>query len=811
MLIVSKSSKILKGILIMVLLITTPLAGIYIGVKNTSDHFYTNMKFPQLSKAVTVSRDSKGVPTISGSNLNDVLFVQGYEIARDRLWQLEFYRSLSNGELSRILGPSLLETDKFIHNILIPNANEYNAAHINSTLRSMVESYIDGINKFILGHLDSLPLEFQLLGVKPKLWQVKDVFGMQSAMALNFAFGGLSTELLRQDTIKKVGVKKMLELFPVLYPPARKYLLSLNHTTPLPYINSKFNLNKIKRALYGTGFSSQLFASNNWVVSGAKTVSGHPLISNDPHLGLAVPGLWYQVNLETPEFHAQGFTLPGTPFVILGHNRYVAWGATSGLTDVVDLYYLNQNGTHYLVNNSTWKPFQLLKEYIPQKDGSNVTVEIKLTDFGPMMNLTQGYYAFQWVNNMKYSNNQIFRSIYDLNTAKSVQDAHNALRYFEVPGLNFVLADVQNNIAYQFVGKLPTRKTGFGLIPHNGSNGQFYWNGTIPYSENYYVLNPSSHFFATANERVDPREKFYISEAFALKYRDARISEVLANFTDFKTDNLGKFTVNDMMRLQADVKTLVAQDLLLPVLPYFNGQISKLNNSNVIQSIKLLDSWNLRMDKNQIAPTIFTTYRLFYTQMTFLDDVGQEITNALSYSGIRVIANLLKTNINSPWFDINGTKKKENGYDIALLSLEKAVQYLETRLGKNMNGWKWGSIHQTYFKHPLSSVPELSFLNIGPQPSNGSVFTVNAIYGPTYHNGKITYSDNYGPSFRFSFEVEPTWSKTYGIYAPGSNGVYLDPNYSSGYNNWLNFKYSHWTFSATEAQKSAQFIYVYSP
>ncbi len=781
--------------------------GIYLGLNNSYDTF-GQVSSTHLTNSVTVYRDKLGIPTIVGKTLKDVVYAQGYEFARDRLWQLEFYRSVANGELSRIIGPSQLSADIFLRKLGIKRAAIATEQRLPSNVTDLVASYVQGLNDYITSHKNSLPLEFQVLGVGPKLWTVADSLAVQGVMSYDLAFGGLQSELRRLDMIKAVGGAKSLDIIPITYRPASNYVGNL----------TKQDVSKLKAllpnnplsALFGSFDRTSIgVGSNDWVVGGAHTVSGNPIVSNDMHLGLAAPGIWYQVNLIVSDgsFQVQGFSLPGGPFVVAGHNKNIAWGFTNTGLDAIDLFALNQNSTHYLMNGNTWKKFTYIDEKIPVKGQNPYDLKIKFSHFG-VMNLTRNGYAVKWTLNVGYQRDQIFRSLVLLNQAKTAADIHNALYYFAVPGQNVVFATTSGDFGYQFTGLIPKRTMGFGVLPQNGSAPGIDWNGSIPYDQQLYVLNPSKGFFATANQEIDTRHLFYIAETYAVKYRGERINQ----FLSAKISANEKMTPATMKQLQADIYSLAVDDILTPVLSGLEKyDFTKLNaNVPLIQkALGYLKTWDKKMYVKSIAASIFVTFRINFVHYTFVDKLGYNLTRDVNYKAHEALATFLKNPTNNPWFDINGTSKKETYIDVAALALNHTISFLSKKYSSNIDLWAWGQLHKVTFAHVFGNrVPFIS-MNVGPAPSNGTTFTVNAGGGRGGDINNLDFSQTHGPSERAIYEVEPTWSNVYGLLPPGESGNQLSPHYADSFRNWLDVHYTKWVFNLDEVKAQQPISVVY--
>ncbi len=813
------------NVIFLSLLLAFPL-GFLAGLRGVDDVRPT-VTYNGLIGKVEVYRDQNNIPAILADNVEDMLYAQGYEFARDRLFQLEFYRSIINGELSRLFGRATIEADMFLRTIGLKRAAIRETKQADQNLVNLVSAYVQGINDFIDSHLNNLPLEFQLLGVNPKHWTVEDSFGVHGILSYNFAFGGLWNEIVRYEVIKKVGTEKSLELLPVQFEPAKEYIRNYDESIDI-FGSGTLQLAQKENedTILGYNIPDFLkdilmpklpkFASNNWVISGAKTKYGKPILANDPHLGLSVPGLWYFVTLiaRKDNIHLQGYTIPGLPFIGLGHNQYMAWGATAAIADSVDTFYLKTNGEKYLVNKTIWKDFKYEKHQIPVNGQNPIDFTVKLTDFGPMINVTingkEGQLALKWTFLEDDPRNQPFKGIYSFIRAKSVDEFHEALKYLTVPGFNWVFADTDGNIGLQLNAQVPIRTQGYGLLPQNGSSGKSFWNGSIPYEMQYYVKNPPQNFLYSANERVDKRNQFYYSETFALGYRARRISQVIENGTDFFGDK-DNWDLHMTQKLQADVKNLVAEDLLDPIIQDLsNLDFNGFENAGYLRrAVRLLEKWDKRMGVNSVEGLIFTTFTLFFVKATFEDELGWEMTRKMQYPSIGAIARFLNQKQNLNWFDNINTAKNESVIDTAVEALKQSISYLINSFGSEMDSWKWGRAHIMRFEHPMSSV--LPFLDIGNEGMNGTSLTINALEGPWFRaDGTIRYNFAYGPSMHFTVVVENKWGNIEINYPPGVSGNIGSKNYDNLYEMWRDFKYFSPPFNEEDIRNNYSLEVVYT-
>ncbi|MHA2030441.1 MAG: penicillin acylase family protein, partial [Candidatus Kariarchaeaceae archaeon] len=619
-------NKILKNFLAYFLVIIISLSfGIFLSFKNTSDYYVSELEFDELSGDVKVYRNEYGIPTIIADNTDDLFFAQGYEYARDRLWQAELFRSIANGETSRFGGSDSLDTDKFLRTLRLKESAvlEYNRA--DEFTKQAVDRYVEGLNKYIDYHLSNLPLEFEIIDLgrliggnlesfKPKKWEPEDVFALQGVMAYDLSYDAARRELLRQDLLVNLGAERALELIPIHNPEAEEYFL--NATVNNLSLNS---INFARSFPLLDSFAQSLdVGSNNWVISGNLTESGNPILSNDPHLGLTTPSIWWQVHLYAKDgsYHVEGYSLPATPGITIGHNENVAWGVTNTGTDAIDIFYFNTrniNGVEQYFIDDVWKEFVYEKHEIPVAGEDDEDFTLKMTDYGPVMdkeifNITDSKtYVLRWSMFEPIDDSGIFDAILKINRATTADDIKSAAKEWSVPGQNLVFATLDGDIGYQYTGFAPIRKVnGSGVLPQNGSDSRFGWEESpdgatayIPYSVHYSVVNPEEGYFVTANAKVDKSDNFYITDLYATDHRTDRILQMIDEGEDF--------IVEDMLDMQSDVLNLYANDILDPLLLDIDPSSSEI----ATLAYPFLSDWDRTMDKESVGATIFGTFRIY--------------------------------------------------------------------------------------------------------------------------------------------------------------------------------------------------------
>ncbi len=481
-----------------------------------------------LSAPVTVLRDSHGVPHIEAATEADLFMAQGYVTAQDRLWQMDSFRRNANGELAEVMGPSLVAHDRAQRVLQFRTTARRVYASLSAEDRARFEDYARGVNLFIEQHGDSLPPEFRLLHYRPQPWTGVDSISI-GLMMVDMLDSHWYTKLGRERVAARLHDEKLEnELYPVGswrdHPPTGIRIdLSQPHpelTQPTDEDDEDTDRSQIEpaphedlralQALLGLPSCDGCAAgSNNWVIAGGHTASGKPLLSNDMHLPLTEPNIWYMADLKSPGFHAAGVTLPGMPFVIAGHNEHVAWGFTALYGDVQDLYLEDLDGKgNYQDSDGQWKPLQVDHEVIKVRGGKDVTVDVQLTAHGPLLNpifkKEKRPIALKWT---LYDPTLNGLPLYQMNVASNWTEFSAALETWCWPTQNVVYSDDQGHIAYHAIGRVPLRPAGFAAVTIHDKTHE--WKDYIPFDAMPNAIDPTSGFLATANARVTTSDSPY--------------------------------------------------------------------------------------------------------------------------------------------------------------------------------------------------------------------------------------------------------------------------------------------------------------
>lgn len=749
-----------------------------------------DLNLPGLQAPVTVYRDSWGIPHIFAQNADDLFMAQGYIQAGDRLWQMEFQRRTGHGRLSEILGDATLSTDRFLRTLGIAEAAQADLDIMDPQTRSLIEAYARGVNAYIDSQRGNLPIEFTLLGVTPEPWTPLDslVWGKMIAWDLG---DNWETELLRARIVALLGADAAQQLLPT-YPADGLLIIPAG-------VQAYRNLGAPNVAAIAADVNRWLspakegIGSNNWVVSGEKTASGKPLLANDPHLGIRLPSVWWEVGLHGGGYNVIGAGLVGAPGVIIGHNGRIAWGVTNVGPDVQDLYLERVRGlatdTPEYEYQGQWFPAPLRYETIKVKGKPDEIVRVVSTRHGPLMNYVvsglEQPIAFKWTATSEP--NELFRAFVQINRAQNFQEFRDALRYFAVPAQNFVYADSDGNIGYQMTGRIPRRAQGQGLVPAPGWDGAYEWRDSIPFDELPTAYNPPDHFIATANNKVVPDSyPYFISAEWAAPYRARRITDVLSQGQ--------RLTVADMQTLQADTQQLSSQAL--------QAYVSQVQPQGWLQeeALKAVRAWNGRNDVDSTGATILEVTYSELLRHTLADELPKSVYEDYLGEGNmhRMLVDALLDDSNSPWWDNKQTPQRETRDEIITQSFAAAVDWLGRQYGDVPGEWKWGRLHTATFQHtPLGQsgiAPLEQLLNRGPIAARGGL-SVNAA-GFKYEK---PYAVSSLSSYRQVIDLA-NLAASQSMHTTGQSGQPFSPYYDNMIQPWQRVEYHPMPFDEASLQ-----------
>jgi penicillin G amidase len=772
-----------------------------------------------LNQPVEVLRDRWGINHIYAKTEHDLFFAQGYNAAKDRLFQFEIWRRQATGTVAEILGRKELKRDigTRLHMFRGDLKAELNWYHPRG--ESIVTAFVDGINAAVDAarrRPEDLPLDFKILGIKPEKWTTADVISRHNGL-----LGNLPQEVNMAQAVRIMGAEKVKDLSefyggdPKLDVDPAIDLSLINRNIIAPYTAFrepiKFTPDEIAAEYREQpGRVEQLDAaqgpspldlsarqedigSNNWVVSGKLTQSGYPLLMNDPHRVQQAPSLRYWSHLVAPGWNVIGGGEPMLPGVSIGHNEFGAWGLTIFGTDGEDLlvYDTNPANANQYRYRGAWEDMRILKDTIAVKGEAPAAVELKYTRHGPVLFEDKEHhkaYALRaaW---MEIGAAPYLASL-RMDQARNWEEFRTACGYSRIPAENMVWADLTGTIGYQAVAITPLRHNFSGLVPVPG-DGRYEWDGYLPIQALPHVMNPEKGYWATANNYLFPLDYPYPDAQHHTgtePYRVSRISEVLA---------AGRLhTVADMMRLQNDDLSIPAR-VLVPLL-----RDLPMSDVNVAKAQALLLAWNYVLDKDSVAAAVYEMWqRRILANMRDLM-VPKEARDVFGNLGMKKI--LAWMNAPDGGFGLDPIAGRNK---VLMSSLEQAVADLTKKLGPDMAHWQYGQdqYHHALIQHMLSAAvnPAVrSTLDVGPMPRGGDSYTVTATGG--------TDNQTSGGSLKLIADLE-NWDNSVALNNPGQSGDPSSPHYRDLFELWSRGKYFPIFFSRPKVESVIERVLTMQP
>lgn len=759
-----------------------PYSGIW---QNETDEIVTGqINIPGLKDNVTVHYDEQLIPHVFAQNESDLYKAQGYLTAKHRLWQLEFQTYAAAGRLSEIIGEKALDYDRTERRRGMGYGADQAIAYMQENDKETlgyIQDYADGVNAYI-NQLkpEDYPVEYKLLDYKPEAWSPKKTALLLMYMTKMLAGG--DEDLEYTNALRLFGKENFDFLFPDFFditdpviPKKTNWDFIDVPQTALP--ESMAILDTISEILSKPNPDN---GSNNWAVSGAKSVTGNPILANDPHLGLNLPSIWFVMQLSTPNHNAFGATIPGALSVISGFNQHIAWGETNATRDVIDWYKVefNQDRTKYRYDGS-WRDVKVRVEDIKIKGKKNYKDSVLYTHHGPVVfdknfrgdNELAGY-AMRWIGH-DGGNNQ--RTFIELNKAKNYDDYVKALKHWNAPAQNFVFASTEGDIALWIQGKFPNKWEGQGKFLMDGSNPENDWQSYIPQPYNAHTKNPERGFVSSANQHpVDENYPYFVFNDGYETYRNRVINDYF--------NSKEKFDIEDFKDLHNNNYNLKAAEIVPYMLAHMDASSLSEEEMAIYDEIK---AWTFNNDINEVGPSIFRQWygKLYNLVWDEFDVEDVALTAPFTYQTIY----LLKNHGNHKFMDLKETKDKtETAEDLFLIAFKEAAKRL-MEIREEKGDYTWLKYKATYAGHLLQALPAFSRFDI---PIGGDRNIVNAT------------AENHGPSWRMIVEMSspPT---AIGIYPGGQSGNPGSKYYDNFIDDWATGKYHHLYFmqsnEATEA------------
>ena len=770
----------------------------------------SSKKSLDLMDKVEVLRDNNGINHIYANNQRDLFFMQGYLAAKDRLFQFEIWRRQATGTVSEIFGEEELERDIGTRLFMFRGDLKEELNHYHDEGFEIITSYTEGVNAYIrevMNNPKSLPIEFKLLNIKPELWTPADVISRHQGL-----LGNIEQELNIGRAVSKIGEEKVkslqwfhpkdpelkldeniteqdldndiLKLYKAFRKPiefkkeylVKKYLkeneLEISFIENEKYLDDKFSI-----------------GSNNWTISGNKTISGYPILANDPHRTIVAPSLRYITHLVAPGWDVIGGGEPEIPGISIGHNGFGAWGLTVFRTDAEDLYIydINPKNLNQYWYNGRWYDFKIIKESIPIKGRENFEVDLYYSVHGPVTFIDKERkkgYAVRcgWLE----PGGSPYLASLRMNQSNSWDEFREACNYSNIPGENMIWADREGNIGWQAVGIAPIRNTHSGLVPVMG-DGRYEWVDYLPIIEKPNIFNPKEDFFATANQNVTPisYDKWNaIGFSWSDPYRGDRVDEILSSKK--------KLSMQDMIDLQVDYfsyPSVYLIDLLNEVIDNENNFLSQ-----YIRYIDLLNDWDNKLLKNSVEAMIYVSWERTIIKLFHEEFVPEEVNELLSVQLYTIIDQISKMEVN---------QKKSFLIETFIVSINN----LKNKFGENIENWTYGQNEYKHIKvkHPLEDIVNDSIykiLSFKSYPRGGNGYTPNST--------SSNLSQSSGASFRVIIDTKD-WDNSLATNSPGQSGNPTSPFYRNLYEDWANDKYFNLFYSKEKIKSNLHTREIYYP
>ena len=752
-----------------------------------------------LNSNVDVFTDSFGVPHVFAKNEKDLFFTAGYLAARERLFQLSMVAILVRGEMALTLGDKYLDTDVFIRTWRIHDTAKKMVLKMKPENKKIFNNFCDGINYRINEIKKDLPIEFKIMRFEPSLWDPSIVAGYARMMAYEMQ-GSWKPEILYGAIAAYFGEEKLKEIVPG-YDQESPTIASLSYKGLKPVFDKIIKEEFFVRSILGKHNAS--LGSNNWVLSGSKTISGKPLLANDPHLAYTQPSRWFEIHLKGGRFNVSGVCIAGIPIPVIGQNSKVAWGFTNSMVDDLDFFIekINPNNPKQYRSGSRWLNINTVEEKILLKGGRDTTIIVRLTHHGPIVSdihplLKNGEIAMS----MAWTGHWVTKELdawIDLNIMENWEDFSNGVQSFGVPGQNIVYADVSGNIGWRPAVFIPIRKEGFSMIPRPGEDPSYDWDGKVPFSKMPFILNPKKGYIATANNKTINDFPYYISGLWADPSRADQIN--------YRLDSTKKASVDDMMSIQLDQTSQFAKDIL----PYIIATEQEVETRLIKRAFAFLKSWDCVEDKDSEAALIFNViiknlvFNLYGDEISLLGEEYVEAFLGINY----LITRKLREDIRdgkSTWIDDVRTKnKREEIKDVIHASVLDAVSEIGQKYGENWSNWKWGDAHSLTHDHLFNKNKFLNWffeLSVGPYRSGGSNKTPNA----GGFSLKTPYNQTAGASMRRIVDFS-NLNKTKFILPTGQSGLPNSPHYRDQAEMYHSGKYRTTMFDESSIRSSSSF------
>ncbi|WP_070092039.1 MULTISPECIES: penicillin acylase family protein [Pseudomonas putida group] len=778
------------------------LLAVVIAAAVGAGYWYVEGKQPQragdlplagLQAPVSVRYDARGVPHLQAQNEPDLYRALGYVHAQDRLFQMEILRRLARGELAEVLGADLLPTDTLFRNLRIREqaARMAQRQDKQSPAWQALQAYLDGVNQWQASH--PKPIEFDLLGIPPRPFTAEDTLSIAGYLAYSFA-AAFRTEPALTYVRDQLG-PQYLKIFDLDWQPDGAL------TAPLAAADwrSLEQLARLSHEALGEAGIPQFEGSNAWAVAGSRTRSGRPLLAGDPHIGFAVPSVWYEAELSAPGFNLYGYFQALNPFALLGHNLDFGWSLTMFQNDDVDLIaeQVNPSNTEQVMVDGTWQPLEKHEEHIVVKGQAPATITLRRSPHGPIVNDVLGAtagprpIAMWWA--FLETDNPLLDGFYQVNRADTLGKMREAAAKIHAPGLNLVWANARGDIGWWAAAQLPIRPDGVNpSFILDGSTSQADKPGFYPFSVNPQQENPASGYIVSAN--FQPPAVVPVPGYYNLADRGRQLDRHLAD-PDIQWDT------QNSQALQLDTATDYGPRTLAPLL----GALRTIAQGDEEKElVEQLAAWRGDYPLDSTNATLFNQFLYELAFAALHDELGDTWFPVLiSTRVIDAALPRLAADPSSVWWNLRGASERTDRTAIVKLAWQRSLAHLRETFGQDPARWQWGKAHTLTHNHPLGAKKPLNLLfNVGPFAAPGTHEVPNNLSAKI---GPAPWAVNYGPSTRRLIDfADPAAALT--INPVGQSGVLFDRHYGDQAEDYINGRYQKAQMGVIPAQSTLRLM-----
>ena len=758
-----------------------------------------------LEAPVEVIRDRWGVPHIYAQNTHDLFFAQGYVHAQDRLFQMDIARRLATGRLSERFGVLALDTDRMVRTFGFGRIAQAEWEAFPADLRAPLTAYTAGVNAFLEAEPENLEVAFSLLRYTPTPWEPTDSLAIVRLMVWELSHGWQG-ELVRGALAEAVGPERAAD-WEIHYP----------EQNPLTLPEGiEFNrLDPEGRLQHAEGpFLARGQGSNVWAIAASRSATGSPVLANDMHLKISVPGVWYEVHLEADDFRVAGVSLAGVPLVLVGHNDHIGWGMTLAYTDAEDLFVerFDPAQPHRYLFQGQWRTAEVIHEAIEVKGRAEPVIEEVLithhgpvissvTEYGPTLAEEADYIERLAVCSMALRPAEIIRGWWLLNQATGWDEFVEAMRFIEAPQLNVGYADVEGNIGCWTTGKVPLRGKGDGRVPVPGWTGEYDWTGEVPFEAMPHTLNPRRGYcLNTNNKLVGDDYPYDLGTIWMNGYRARRLEQLLTAKE--------RLTLDDHAAMQTDVTSLPGQEFVAALSGF------QPDDPDAALALRLLHEWDFQLTPETVGGTVYEVARYTLVRNLLLAGVDEALAYRIMGQGFHPLTLyasefyghdtvVLLRMLRSP---DNWWVQQAGGWEAWLTrSLKEAIAWLRENMGAQPEGWQWGKLHRLPLEHLLGGQPPLeAIFNLPPLTVGGDTDTPLQV-AILPHNPYEARS--FAPSHRQIFDLS-NWDNARMVSIPGQSGRITSPHYADQLPLWQQGRHHPmlWSRAAVEAQAEGRLV-----